>query len=393
MLMLAALLAFAPSTRAALLKRAERGEVRAEVALALSLQDEGQGPVDLAASEQWLRKAAATGDREGEFFLGRFYHLVPKAHHDRFEAQKWYLKAADQGDAWALNNLGLLAEGSSDPVERGKTMAYFRKGAEGGDWHAQENLADRLRGGDFGSKNPTEARYWYSRAGAQGDAESEAVLGVMWWKGEGGPVDFALARQHLTRAEALGNGWAALNLGILQEEGHGAPPDPVAARVTYLKAAGLGNADAMERLGWLFRQGKGVTRDIPMARQWFERATKAGDLHGWSAMGTLYSESDAGLKNDAEAIKYFYMGAYLGEPQCENNVGAFYHHGRGGVGRDLGNAFAWFTMALEDGDPTAKGNLATLDKEIGPIDRLRGKALIPGLRSEIARRREAANLD
>jgi TPR repeat protein len=134
-----------PGTRAQLLKRADRGEVRAEVQLSLSLQDLRQGPLDLAGSEHWLRVAAATGDAEGELYLGRLLHLVPGAHHDPAEALYWYKKAADQGNGWALNNLGLIYQGGDGiPANWKAAGGYFRASAGLGNSFGELNYADWL---------------------------------------------------------------------------------------------------------------------------------------------------------------------------------------------------------------------------------------------------------
>lgn len=383
----------AADPRALLLKSANRGRVKAEVQLALSLQDPRQGPMDLAASERWLRAAAATGDIEGEFYLGRLLHLVPHAHHDWVEARLWYEKAAAQGNLWALNNLGLLAESENGAAGQAKAVSYFRKSAEGGEIHGEGNLARCLHEGDGVVKNDAEARIWYGKAGAQGDGHSEATLGAMFWSGEGGSVDFVQARRHLERSAALEDAWGTLNLGIFEEEGHGKPPDPAAAAALYARAAQLGDAAALDRLGQLYRAGRGVPKDPAKSRGLYLRAADAGELHAWSSLGNLYMDGDGVPKSDAEAVKCFFMGAYLGEPQCENNVGAFYHHGRGGLQRDLVNAYAWFKIAEADGDPTARGNLASLDQQIGSVQRARGWLLITSLRDEIRRRRIKAKLD
>lgn len=386
-------LASLPSGRGPLLARAQKGEVRAEVQLALSLQDPVQGPVDLKASEHWLRVAAATGDSEGEFYLGRLLHLVPHAHHDGVEARLWYQKAAAQGNKWALNNLGLLAEDSDDRLERAKAIDYFRQAAEAGELHGEQNMARCCHEGDWVQQDDAQARIWYAKAAAQGDGESEAELGSMYWEGEGGPKDFAQARVHLEQAAALKNAWGTVNLGTLNELGIGQPVNPVAAAHLYEEAIRLGNARALDRLGSLYARGVGVPQDPVRARELFLEAIQKGVLHAWSSLGVLHMDGAGVPKSDSEAVRYFFMGAYLGEPQCENNVGAFYHHGRGGLNRDLVNAYAWFKIADAAGDPTAKGNLASVDREISMLQRVRGDLLIPDIQADIRRRRSLARLD
>jgi TPR repeat protein len=55
------------------------------------------------------RKAADQGNARAQFNLGVLYANGQGVAQDYAEAARWYRKAADQGHADAQNNLGLLA--------------------------------------------------------------------------------------------------------------------------------------------------------------------------------------------------------------------------------------------------------------------------------------------
>jgi len=82
-----------------------------------------QGEEDQA--EQWYRKAADAGDADAMFNLGALLRKQGKED----QAEQWYRKAADAGNTRAMVNLGaLLAEqGEEDQAEQ-----WYRKAADGG---------------------------------------------------------------------------------------------------------------------------------------------------------------------------------------------------------------------------------------------------------------------
>jgi TPR repeat protein len=60
---------------------------------------------------------------------------------DHAEASKWFRKAAEQGDAKAQNNLGVMhARGLGVPLDYAEAAKWFRKAADQGDGKGRENL-------------------------------------------------------------------------------------------------------------------------------------------------------------------------------------------------------------------------------------------------------------
>jgi hypothetical protein len=82
-------------------------------------------------------------------------HGVPR---DAVEAAKWYLRAAEQGDA-----------------------------------NAQHNLANRFESGQGVPQNYAEAVKWYRKAANQKHPMAQANLGVMYERGHGVRQDFVQA--------------------------------------------------------------------------------------------------------------------------------------------------------------------------------------------------------
>jgi len=90
-------------------------------------------PQDYREAEQWLRLAADQGNATAQFNLGLMYvrgQGLPKNYR---EAERWFRLAADQGDATAQANLGLLyANGYGLPRDYVQAYVWFsRAGARG----------------------------------------------------------------------------------------------------------------------------------------------------------------------------------------------------------------------------------------------------------------------
>lgn len=96
------------------------------------------------------------------------------------EAVRWYKKAAEQGDAHAQNNLGCCYE-NGDGVELSYNEAFkwFTLAAEQGNAFAQYNLGYCYENGEGVGKSFTEAVKWYKKAAEQGHEEAKKKLDFM----------------------------------------------------------------------------------------------------------------------------------------------------------------------------------------------------------------------
>ena len=125
----------------------------------------------------------------------------------------WYRLAAEQGNAMAQNNLGLMYEkGSGVPQDYVQAFVWYRRAAEQGNPMAQSNVGFMYERGVGVLKDYVQAVAWYRKAAEQGNATAQNYLGNMY-------------------------SW-----------GHGVPQDLAEAANWWRKAAGQGNADAQKRL-------------------------------------------------------------------------------------------------------------------------------------------------
>ncbi len=100
---------------------------------------------------------------------------------DYAQAMKWYRKAAEQGDARAQFNLGVMYDkGQGVPQDYAQAMKWYRKAAEQSDAGAQNNLS-RMYGLGLGvPRDYVEAHKWANLVAANGtDAETRYIATKM----------------------------------------------------------------------------------------------------------------------------------------------------------------------------------------------------------------------
>ena len=104
---------------------------------------------DHATALSIYRRWAEQGDARAQDQLGILYESGTGVTKSYVEAVKWYRRAADQGYADAQNNLGVMYEtGHGVPRDTIEAAKWYFKAAEQGDANAQHNLGNRFESGD-----------------------------------------------------------------------------------------------------------------------------------------------------------------------------------------------------------------------------------------------------
>ena len=92
---------------------------------------------------------------------------------DDKEAVKWFRKAAEQGDASAQYNLGVMYNnGRGIPQDYEEAIKWYRKAAEQGYASAQFNLGVTYGNGEGVVQDYVTAHMWYNLAGARGSEKA-----------------------------------------------------------------------------------------------------------------------------------------------------------------------------------------------------------------------------
>ncbi len=230
-------------------KAANAGHVRAQINLGI-LYMRGLGvPRDLVNARAWLEKAAASGDPQALYTLGRALsegtEQIPP---DPVRAADLFRRAADKGNALAGLRYGLmLSEGvgikrdvataqrylmqardsgipeanlamgdmvARTPASRDKAanervvqaaITWYDAAAQAGVPSAQFKLANAYFSGVGVARDPAQAQRWYTRAAQQGLPQAQHALGIMLLGGVAGAPDRVEGYKWLLLAERAGN--------------------------------------------------------------------------------------------------------------------------------------------------------------------------------------------
>jgi TPR repeat protein len=138
------------------------------------------------------------------------------------------------------------------PAEELDQAELLRRAADQGDAEAQNNLGIMYENGSGVPQNYATAVMWYRKAADQGDAKAQTFLGVMYENGSGVPQNYATAVMWYRKAADQGLATAQYNLATMFEYGVGVPKDNAKAVSWYRKAADQGDADAKNNLAALY---------------------------------------------------------------------------------------------------------------------------------------------
>jgi uncharacterized protein len=157
---------------------------------------------DYTTSFRLVEPLAQKGDASAQRRMGIIYATGKGVPADYREAEKWFQKAAAQGDLDAMWNLGNIhhhgrGNFKKDFIEGEK---WYLLAAEHGHLFSQKTLADAYARGDGVERDESVAAKWYERAANQGDFLAQFALGMIYESGQGVPQDRVLAYKWLNLA-------------------------------------------------------------------------------------------------------------------------------------------------------------------------------------------------
>lgn len=111
----------------------------------------------------------------------------------------------------------------------------------------------------------------------QGHVSAQTTIGVMYYNGQGVPVDYEAALVWLSLAAGKGHDVAQFNLAVMFDSGTGTDQDFNEAANWYRRAAQQGHVRAQYNLAAMYENGDGVKQDAVRALAWFNIAAAQGD--------------------------------------------------------------------------------------------------------------------
>jgi TPR repeat protein len=194
----------------------------------------------------WLRKAADQGNARAETNIGVMYANALGVTQNYTEAMRWYRMAADQENVRAQCDIGALyLLGFGVAQNQLEAMRWYRKAADQGDPCGQNQLGNAYREGIGVEQNYTEAMRWYRKAADQGDPCGQTNVARAYENGEGVAVNHAEALRWIRTAADQGDAGSQHLVGLSYLDGYGgAAHDEGQARAWMTKAATSGSEEA-----------------------------------------------------------------------------------------------------------------------------------------------------
>ena len=160
-------------------------------------------------------RLANGGDNLAQELMARFHRSGSVEKSSLDDAKKWYLKAAENGNARAQNEYAnLLLEHWSDKSVFADAFEWRKKAAESGYGLAQFNLAGMYFEGIGTRADRCAAVHWLEAAAKQGNACAMLNLSELFVSGGEIPIDYEKSRDMLKQAADRGEGNANLVLAL-----------------------------------------------------------------------------------------------------------------------------------------------------------------------------------
>jgi len=139
---------------------------------------------------RWYLEAAEDGDAEAQFMLAMQYEQGLRVEGaDLEKAEYWYRQAAEGGYPLAQFRLALVLQQPADAEALAEAVTLMQGAAAQGLADAQFNLAIAYEAGRGVAADEAAAIAWYRRAGEQGLPEAWYNLGGLLATGASAPLD------------------------------------------------------------------------------------------------------------------------------------------------------------------------------------------------------------
>lgn len=228
------------------------------------------------SARQYAETAAVAGHVEAAMLAGLIARDGLTGSPDFAAAARWFQRAAEQEEAVALYQLGLLAALGDDSLNLGQPRSWFERAARAGHVRGMVSYALSLRASPI-PQDHERARQWAERAAQFGSSEGMYQFAQILDEGVGGDPDAPGARLWFERAADARHAEAAFQAGMMWAEGEGGPVDDVEALQWLRISAESGYAPAQGQYGLMLYQGRGGEIDSEMAAYWFSQGAYGGD--------------------------------------------------------------------------------------------------------------------
>ena len=328
--------------------------------------------VNIPRALEYYRKAAEKGDSDAQYkidihtgkldkkdrnldfekALNYTYGYTSDVNFDK--AIEYYQKAADQGDATSLYNIGFIYDLISTTKTANRSIEFYKKSAEMGNIYAQTTLSSKFFLGDGVDIDKTKSFYWEEKAALQGNVNSMKEVATNYYSGIGVSKNYDEAIRWYQKAVDQGDKESIYDLANMHRKGEGFDKDTDKAVELYTQAAQMGYGKAQDKLAKYYLSAIYVKRDFQKGFEWASKAAEQGIAGAYSKLGFFYLTGKGIVEVDAEkAFDYFNKAADLGDLKAMTNLAKLYLSGFG-IKKDKPKAFKLFNKAADLGHAEAQ---------------------------------------
>jgi TPR repeat protein len=288
--------------------------------------------------------AAEAGNPEAQLCLAQLQ--FKKAEAIRRETFPWAIRASGPTMESPKREAVLAKWGSASEPD-------VRHAAEAGDREAQQRLADL--GGEHAVAEERQGVEWVKRAARGGLCAAQNELAFYYRKG-----------------------------------GRGVRPDWGEAVKLYREAAERGFESSQHRLAELLIERNTGAGDLAEGIEWLRKAADQGCAKAQFELAQQYSSGNGEPRNAGETpVALYSKSARAGHPNAEYALAERYRTGLG-VATDRVKAFAWYSVAAEQGQEQATEQRDRVGISLTEADRQRARAMIEELRHSATPRSSGA---
>lgn len=263
------------------------------------------------------------------------------------EAIFYLEKAAEQGDAKAIEHLGLIyAKGLGAEIDPSKAFEHLEKARGLGSVPALGGIGYMYLYGIGIPVNLEKAFVYYKQAADLGHGESMNNIGVFYSKGEGVQKNELLAVTYFEAAAAFGHLPALFNLGLAYYKGEGVPQSCISALLNFKQVY-----EKVLFVHWLSR-GYEFYKDSDLTGTYLSHVVpaKLGILQAQLTVALLWEQKLVPFRcqmgnSYCAAVYYTQAGLSHKSEFAYLKLGDIVYSGFAGVESDYGEAYYFYSLS------------------------------------------------
>lgn len=333
-----------------LTKKAEQDDINALIELALihstgALKDFSDPQKAIAL----LERAKQLGAMEAYLLLGEYYR-----------EKSDYKKAIEHFKYAALNNdpigqlelAGCYLLGQGVKQNDAQALHWMTKSADQGHAYAQNNLGRSYYNGEFTPQNIELAIKYLTLAADQGMPGAMIFLARCYATGEAIQQNFKKAFSLYLRAAQWNDVYALYMVGQYLLDGRsGSPPSKQKAFPWFMKGAELGDSDSQVRVAISYLHDE---KDIEKGLVWLQKAIEQKNKDAYYVMGCVCWDGITGIKDEKKAYDFIKLSAETGCALAQFELAVMLLTGiNKAVNQDEKAGMQWLQKAADQGHPRA----------------------------------------